>query len=236
MQIAYFMEHNFDLLSLVQTPHHSWKNPAERVMPNLNLGLQGVGVMRAETSMELQLKSTSSLKAVRHLAKKVPGLQLEVEDSIQPAKIVISDVFSRLQLKDKNFNIFHAATKKDMLKLGEQLTKLDESFVYSKPCPRKRSSPWQYGQVTSKPASRSYVISTSKGSVRRNRVQIRPANPGNLQITGNQSTASGVSRQAQVISRELTSFSTEFNPRVLSLIFPVKDLVRVHFTKQDLEE
>ncbi len=141
VQIAYFMEHNLDLLSLVQTPpHHSWKNPAERVMSNLNLGLQGVGVMRAGTSMELQLKSASSLKAVRHLAKKVPGLQQEVEDSIQPAKILISDVFSRLQLKDKNFKIFHAATKEEMLKLGEQLTKLDESFHpailvdSSKPC------------------------------------------------------------------------------------------------------
>ena len=46
-QIAYFMEHNLDYLSLVQTPpHHSWQNPAERVMSNLNLALQGIGVMR----------------------------------------------------------------------------------------------------------------------------------------------------------------------------------------------
>ena len=44
-QIAYFLKRDLDVLVLVQTlPHHSWKNPAERVMSNLNLGLQGVGL------------------------------------------------------------------------------------------------------------------------------------------------------------------------------------------------
>jgi hypothetical protein len=52
-----------------------------------------------------------------------------------------------------------------------------ESYVYSKPCPRNRSSPWQYGEVVRKPTSRSYVISTSNGAVRRNRAQICQAGP-----------------------------------------------------------
>ena len=101
-QIAYLMEHNLDYLSLVQTPpHHSWKNPAERVMSNLNLALQGIGVMRtAAPTVELQLKSANSLKAIRRLAKKLPTLKEEVKDSIEPAKVLISDVFSRLQLKE----------------------------------------------------------------------------------------------------------------------------------------
>ena len=89
-QIAYFMAHNLDYLCLVQTPpHHSWKNPAERVMSNLNLALQGIGVMRtAAPTVELQLKSANSLKAIRHLAKKLPTLKEEVKDSIKPAKFL----------------------------------------------------------------------------------------------------------------------------------------------------
>ena len=39
-QVAYFLERDLDMLVLVQTPpQHSWKNPAERVMSNLNLAL-----------------------------------------------------------------------------------------------------------------------------------------------------------------------------------------------------
>ncbi|CAB4012666.1 Hypothetical predicted protein, partial [Paramuricea clavata] len=103
-----------------------------------------------------------------------------------------------------------------------------ESYVYSKPCPRNRSSPWQYGQVVRKPTSRSYVISTSNGTVRRNRAQIRqaslpspqvkmnddiklkmqiPEDPGNLQLSDSQSTAPEVQGQSQV----LTPSSKEFN-------------------------
>ena len=89
------MEHNFDYLSLVQTPpHHSWKNPAERVMSNLNLALQGIGVIRtAAPTVELQLKSANSLKAIRRLAKKLPTLKEKVKDSIEHAKVLVSDVF-----------------------------------------------------------------------------------------------------------------------------------------------
>ena len=107
-----------------------------------------------------------------------------------------------------------------------------ESYVYSKPCPRNRSSPWQYGQVVRKPTSRSYVISTSNGTVRRNRAQIRqaalpspqvkmnddmklkmqmPEDPGNLQLSDSQFTAPEMQGQSQVLSKEPTSSSKEFN-------------------------
>ena len=47
VKLAYFIERDLYQLILVQTPpNHSWKNPVERVMSNLNLGLQGVGVVR----------------------------------------------------------------------------------------------------------------------------------------------------------------------------------------------
>lgn len=48
--ICIFLSLDLDFLCAVRTPpHHSWKNPAERIMSILNLGLQSVGVMRQET-------------------------------------------------------------------------------------------------------------------------------------------------------------------------------------------
>ena len=42
--ISYFLHRNLDMLCSIQTPpYHSWKNPCERCMSLLNLGLQGVG-------------------------------------------------------------------------------------------------------------------------------------------------------------------------------------------------
>ena len=45
--IALFLELNLDYLCAARTaPYHSFRNPAERVMSVLNLGLQSVGLAR----------------------------------------------------------------------------------------------------------------------------------------------------------------------------------------------
>lgn len=113
---------------LVQTPpHHSWKNPAERVMSNLNLGLQGIGVMRSRTAtLEQPLKMANNLKAIRKLEKTHPTLKQEVNDCIQPAKILIDNYFSRLKIKDNHFKVFHAATEEEMRTLAQQLLKIED--------------------------------------------------------------------------------------------------------------
>ena len=47
--IMLFLEHDQDGIIAVKTPPgHSWKNPAERIMSILNLGMQLVGMMREE--------------------------------------------------------------------------------------------------------------------------------------------------------------------------------------------
>lgn len=57
VQLAYFLERDLDQLILLQTPpHHSWKNPAERIMSNLNLALQGVGVVWKSQSLRQGLQ------------------------------------------------------------------------------------------------------------------------------------------------------------------------------------
>ena len=45
--VALFLTRDLDYLVAVRTPpYNSWKNPAERVMSELNLALQTVGIMR----------------------------------------------------------------------------------------------------------------------------------------------------------------------------------------------
>ena len=45
--IAYFLKHDKDILIAVRTPsYNSWKDPAERIMSILNLGLNSVGLIR----------------------------------------------------------------------------------------------------------------------------------------------------------------------------------------------
>lgn len=51
------------------------------------------------------------------------------------------------------------------------------SYAYAKPPPNRRGQPWSYGVVTNVDRRRSYTLQTPSGSIRRNRVHIRPAAP-----------------------------------------------------------
>lgn len=53
--ISLFRELNLDMLIALRTaPSNSWANPVERVMSIVNIGLQGVGVMRRKMSDEFE--------------------------------------------------------------------------------------------------------------------------------------------------------------------------------------
>ena len=57
-------------------PYASWKDPAERIMSILNIGLQAVGLMRSEiprsdnNDIESGLKKRKSMKDIRAYAEK----------------------------------------------------------------------------------------------------------------------------------------------------------------------
>ena len=70
--IALFLNLDLDLLVVGRTaPNHSWKNPVERVMSIINLGLQCIGMMRKEGSPEFEkaIKNAKNLKALREASK-----------------------------------------------------------------------------------------------------------------------------------------------------------------------
>lgn len=96
---------------------------------NLNLGLQGNGVMRTETcTMERELKMASNLKGIQDLAKKHPQLKEEVSAAIESIKALLNTVFQRLHLKEKRFQMFPAASTEELQGLADHFKKIDHEF------------------------------------------------------------------------------------------------------------
>jgi hypothetical protein len=53
--IALFIELDLDALVALRTaPSNSWANPVERIMSIVNIGLQGIGVMRKKGSDDFE--------------------------------------------------------------------------------------------------------------------------------------------------------------------------------------
>ena len=118
--IAIFLARDLDCLIAVRTPpYNSWKNPAERVMSELNLVLQGVGMARAsmETKLEKAIENCNSLKAIREAASRNPKLKDALKDSLEPVIVLLSSLFQRLKLKGEPFAVFTSATSDDLERL-----------------------------------------------------------------------------------------------------------------------
>lgn len=129
--ISLFLALDLDYLCAVRTPpYHSWKNPAERIMSILNVGLQSVGIMRQKTrSFEEALKSCNNLTSIRTLGEKNPDLESEVLDALAPMKALLQGIFIRLQLKDHKFETFEAASKLEMDELWKHILAVDDTVT-----------------------------------------------------------------------------------------------------------
>ena len=77
-------------------PYNSRKDPAERGISILNIGLQSVGLVREKLTnddLEKILKQFSGLKSIRALAEIDPELKEQVHQSVTPLKNLLKDVF-----------------------------------------------------------------------------------------------------------------------------------------------
>ena len=132
--IALFLKLDLDYLCVCRTaPFHWWKNPVERVMSVVNLGLQSVGLMRQQTDEECEALITkcNSMEHLRQAAKRRPELQGKVLDSIVPIKIMLSDIINRLQ-----WNKYHLkcspGTVTQIRELWQTVKEIDSTLVFHK--------------------------------------------------------------------------------------------------------
>ena len=128
--IALFKKLDLDMLCVSRTaPCHSWRNPVERIMSLLNMGLQSVGLMRKKMSDEDEtaISGCNSLSQLRQ-ALKHPHLKESCLGSVEPVKVLLHDCFGRLKLKEKSVAPFHPCSDDDMTTFLETLMTIDETI------------------------------------------------------------------------------------------------------------
>jgi hypothetical protein len=130
--IAMFVMLDLDYLVAIRTPPgHSWKNPVERIMSILNLGMQCVGLMRQEMNAEMEnlMSGCNSMEDIREKAKINNQLEKELLASLEPTKELLNNIFERQSLKDEPFEIFEPATKSEMENFWESVHVIDDSIT-----------------------------------------------------------------------------------------------------------
>ena len=92
------------------------KNSVERIISILNLGLQCISLICQEMNIESEeiMSQCNSMNDIRKASEKTPNLKEKLKESLNPTITLLNDVFQRLQLKDKNFETFEAASELDM--------------------------------------------------------------------------------------------------------------------------
>ena len=122
--IALFLTLDLDFLCASRTAlSHSWRNPVERVMLTLNLGLQRIGLMRekGDSDFEAEVAKCKSLVALRDAAEHVPNFRSSALDSIAPVKSLLTMLLERLELKNKKFSSFASCTESEIESMWNEL-------------------------------------------------------------------------------------------------------------------
>ena len=126
--VTLFLTLDLDMLVAARTaPHNSYRNPVERIMSLLNIGLQSVRVMREKMSddMEKAIQSANSMADVRTVATKTQGLKASYSASVKPAINLLKEVLSRLSLKGKSFEVMDSPSEADLDTLFDSIHKID---------------------------------------------------------------------------------------------------------------
>ncbi|PKK56135.1 hypothetical protein RhiirC2_797987 [Rhizophagus irregularis] len=115
------------LIAVRTAPHHSWTNPAERIMSILNLGLQNVAIMRNTMSDESEalFDKADTLDEIRDKANKNSNLEMELRDCIKDVQSLLHSRSERLVLKDQYFKCYNAASEYDINGLFQSMSKVD---------------------------------------------------------------------------------------------------------------
>ena len=129
--IALYRMLDLDYMCATRTaPHNSYRNPVERIMAVLNLGLQSVGLARSrqDDEEEAELLKCNSMAQLRESAKKNPSLKESQLDSVAPVKVTLSGVTVRLELKKKKFIVSTPASEHEICDVWSHLKEIDPAF------------------------------------------------------------------------------------------------------------
>src|SRR6266542_4046602 len=100
--ICLFLALDLDYFVAVRTPpQNSWKNPVERIMSILNIGLQSIGLMRAEMNDESEklIGKCNTMNEIRKTAEENPTLKGDLIASLQTPIHLVNDIFTVSHLK-----------------------------------------------------------------------------------------------------------------------------------------
>ena len=102
-------------------------------MSIVNLGMQCVGLARAEMGQEFERMASKagSMKDLRRLAEKDPCFKDAAVDSMASVKIRLTQVLQRLQLKGKLFQMFTSASAAELEQFCSALLVFDDSLTVS---------------------------------------------------------------------------------------------------------
>ncbi len=134
--IALFRKMDLDYLCALRTaPYHSYRNPVERIMAIVNLGLQAIALARAKMPDEMEEEATkcNSMKALRTVALRNKEFSGACLDSISTVKKQLTDIALRLELKQQKFAVFISATTEELNDLWTALLSIDVQFSLNHP-------------------------------------------------------------------------------------------------------
>jgi len=96
--------------------------PVERIMSVVNLGLQSVGLMKQQADEEFEtiISKCNSTEQLRSAAKNKPELKLKLADSIEPAKITLLDIITRLKWNGVPLEVHNSTTEIEIKELRKR--------------------------------------------------------------------------------------------------------------------
>ena len=118
------------IVAIRTLPYNSWKDPAERVMGTLNLGAQGVGLMRVETDIEGLVQGCSGLKEIQKAHNENPGMNVrsKVLASVQPCKELLKETFERLVYSGESLKVYPPTTEDQISALWQEMNEIDPTL------------------------------------------------------------------------------------------------------------
>ncbi|CAB4375468.1 unnamed protein product [Rhizophagus irregularis] len=119
------------IITVRTAPHHSWCNPAERIMSVINYGLQGVAIEREKMPEEFEdeFEALRTLEDIREKAKDNPCLKVELEKCIVTVQELLRERTEHLVWKNEAFKTENPASDLEINEMFENILRIDSTLI-----------------------------------------------------------------------------------------------------------